>query len=102
VTAALQTARNNIDKYHSQWFCSVEEMCAAVDIEPSMPRTCGRQIHRSNITAENPTVFYKRSITIPLLDHLLSELGSYMVQPTSENSFDWNVHCSLYTCHTPC
>ena len=43
-------------------------------IVPSMPRKCVHQTHRSNIPAETPSACYHRSISIPLLDHLLSEM----------------------------
>ena len=33
-------------------------------------------MHRSNISADSPTEYYKRTIAIPILDHLLCELGS--------------------------
>lgn len=46
-------------------------MCTAVRIEPSLP---GRQIHLSNVPVDTPSAYLKRSISIPLLDHLLSEV----------------------------
>ena len=49
VIATLQNVRNNIDTYHSEWFSTVEKMCDAVGTEPSLPRRCGRQTHRSNV-----------------------------------------------------
>ena len=55
-------------------FHTVEEMCNKVGTVPTMPRKCVRQTHRSNVPAETPSVYYRRSISIPLLDHLLSEM----------------------------
>ena len=40
VIETLQSVRDNIDTYHSQWFFMVEEMCADVGTEPSLPRQC--------------------------------------------------------------
>ena len=51
-------------------------MCADVQTVPSVPRTCGRQIHRSNIPADTPSEYYCCIIYIPLIDHLLSEMNS--------------------------
>ena len=46
-------------------FHTVEEMCSSVGIVPSMPRKCVRQTHRSNVPAETPSAYYRRSISIP-------------------------------------
>ena len=40
-----------------------------------MPRVVGTQIHRSNSPAESVSDYHKRTITIPLLDHLICKLG---------------------------
>ena len=72
----LSDLRENVDEHHSKWFAEVEEMCKAVDVQPSLPRRCGRQTHRSNIPAENPKEYFRRTITIPILDHLLAEMGT--------------------------
>ena len=37
-------------------------------------RKCVSQKHRSNIPAENPKEYFRRLITIPILDHLLAEM----------------------------
>ena len=37
-------------------------------------RVVGTQIQRSNTPAESVSDYYKRTITIPLLDHLMCEL----------------------------
>jgi len=47
------------------------------NIETSMPRVVGRQHHRSNVKAGTPKDYYKRALTIPLLDHLISEIDTY-------------------------
>ena len=54
-------------------------MCADVGTEPSLPRRSGRQIHRSNVPADNPSEYYCRSISIPMLDHLLSEIKTRFI-----------------------
>ena len=42
----------------------------------TLPRRCGRQRHRDNVTADTPSEFFKRSLTIPFLDFLIQELRS--------------------------
>ena len=46
------------------------------NIEPSMPRIVGRQQHRSTVKAGTQKDYYKRALTIPLLDHLISEIDT--------------------------
>ena len=49
-------------------------MCNEVWATPSMPRICGHQRHRASIPASNPSEYFRTTITVPILDHLLSEL----------------------------
>ena len=49
-------------------------MCRSVDVVPSIPRRCGRQLHRNNVPANDPRTYYQRCISVPLVDHLLAEL----------------------------
>ena len=76
VRAALHNARSNIDKHHRQWFQKVEKMCSDIDVEPCLSRRCCRQTHRSNVPADTPSEYYCRTASIPLFDHLLSEMDS--------------------------
>ena len=74
--SVLLDVRENVETHHSTWFTEVEKKCEAVGTEPSLPRLCGRQSHRSNTPAQTPSEYYRRTITIPVLDHLLSEMKS--------------------------
>ena len=74
IISSLQKSRDDISTYHSHWFSSVEKMCTDMDMEPSLPQQCARQIHRSNLPADSPSQYYCRTMSIPLLDHLLSEM----------------------------
>ena len=74
LTSFLNQVRENVDSYHSRWFETVSKVCNGVGTTPSMPRTCGRQRHRVSIPASNPSEYFRRTITVPMLDHLLSEL----------------------------
>ena len=74
VKATLHDVRENVDQYHSKWFADVQQMCDSIGVEPSLPRLCGRQHHRSNVPGQNPSEYYRCTITIPMIDHLLSEL----------------------------
>ena len=74
VIATLKDIRKNVDRYHSEWFREVGKMCNGIGTTPSMPRVCSRQCHQPNVTATDPSEYYRRIITIPVLDHLLVEL----------------------------
>ena len=76
VKTALRNIRENVDVHHGEWFAKVERMCDSVGIEPSLPRVCGRQHHRANVPAQTPCEYYRCIITIPVLDHLISELDT--------------------------
>ena len=73
----LQNIRGDIEKHCTDWYNMATTTARKADIEPSMPRVVGRQQHRSNVEAESPKEYYKRALTIPLLDHLISEMDSY-------------------------
>lgn len=60
----------------SEWFTVVEQMCDKVSVVPFLPRLCARQRNRFNTPAQNPSEYYRRVISIPLLDDLISELES--------------------------
>lgn len=49
-------------------------MCTVAGTIPSIPHTCRRQTQRSNVPADSPSQYYLRSLSIPIIDHLLSEL----------------------------
>ena len=53
-----------------------------------MPRVVGTQIHRSNTPAESMLDYYKTTITIPLLDHLMCELDYRFDSSKTEAIFD--------------
>ena len=73
--ASVQCVRDKIEDFQTQWFDLAKGMSEAVHgTSPEIPRRCGRQRHRNNIPAKNPKEYYKRSITIPFLIHLLTQL----------------------------
>ena len=74
VIMTFKDVRRNIDMYHREWFDEVEKMCEDVGTEATMPRLCARQVYRSSTPATNSCEYYRRVISVPLLDHLLVEL----------------------------
>ena len=82
----LAISRNNIDTYHSKWYAKALRLAEDVNVDESKPRTCGRQINRSNVPAESVSDYFKKSSTIPLANHLHSELNNRF-DPTSTNAY---------------
>ena len=66
--------RNFFDVYHNMWF---NEACTIADkIESTVkhPRICEKQTHRSNNPAKDTEHYFKVTIAIPFLDHLIQEV----------------------------
>ena len=74
LTSSLKQVRENVDSYHSRRFETVSKMCNEVGTTPSVPRICGCQRHRASIPASNPSEYFRRTFTVPILDNLLSGL----------------------------
>ena len=68
--------RKNIDKYHTKWFAIAVELGKKVNVLPTKPRTCSHQTLRSNVPADTPLEYFRKSLTIPFVDHLLMELNA--------------------------
>ncbi|XP_071168482.1 52 kDa repressor of the inhibitor of the protein kinase-like [Mytilus edulis] len=76
VKEALQDVRDNIGEFHAKWYSEILKMADDLDVTQSKPRICGRQTTRSNVPCESTEDYYKKTIAIPLLDHMLTEMNS--------------------------
>lgn len=76
IIATLQSVRESISTHYARWYSIIEKICTDVGTVPSLPRRSGRQVHRSNTPADTPSEYYCHCLSIPLLDHLLSEMHS--------------------------
>ena len=70
----MSNIRVNIDKYHDEWYSETCKLAQKINVNESVPRTCARQTARENFPAESPSHYYKLSLSIPLIDTVLSEL----------------------------
>ena len=66
--------RNSIDTFHDAWYAEAVDLARKVGIEESKPRTVGRQTSRSNPPYKTTSEYYKRTISIPFVDHINSAL----------------------------
>ena len=77
VVTALSEVRSTIDVKHTEWFDIAIALGQKVNAPPpQLPRRCNRQTARSNTPGETPEIYYKRTISIPFLDELISHLNS--------------------------
>lgn len=83
VKVALKGARSQVDILHEHAFEEAVRLGTMVGTEESSPHLAGRQQHRRNIPADTVTDYYKRNLTIPLLDHIISELDSHFDSESS-------------------
>ena len=70
----MSNIRINIDKYHDEWYSEACKLAQKININRSVPRTCARQTARERFPAESPSHYYKLSLSISLIDTVLSEL----------------------------
>ena len=77
VVTALTELRQNIDVKHKEWFDVAVGLGQTVNAsEPQLPRRCNIQRGRSNTPGDTPEVYYRRTVSIPFLDELISHLKS--------------------------
>ena len=72
--ALVITRRQEVDEFHNKWYKKALIFTEKINIIETIPRIAGTQIHRSNTPAENMSDYYKKTIIIPLLHHLMCEL----------------------------
>ena len=75
--AQFHDIRANVDIFHEEWYKVALDLAEKVQLQESMPRSCNRQVHRNNQPHSNCSEYYKYSITIPLVDHIVAHLQSY-------------------------
>ena len=66
--------RNTVDTFHKKCYSDIVEIACKVGIEECKPRTSKLQRNRNNIPSESVSDYFKKVVTIPLLDHLTVEI----------------------------
>ena len=72
----LERDRNEIAELNQKWFEEAVKIAEKVGTTPSKPRTAKSQQHRSNTPSESPSEHYRRVVSIPFLDHLITQIDS--------------------------
>ena len=73
VKAALKDARCGIVKSFKIVYSDAVALAHSVGIEKSYPQIASYPLHRSNTRAANASQYYQRTLTIPMLDNLITE-----------------------------
>ena len=76
VIEALEEVRRNVDSIHLVWHEEAVLLGSSIGVTPSVPRRCGRQANRDNTPAEDSVSYYRRTLTIPFLDQLVTEMNA--------------------------
>lgn len=63
----IEEFRLHIDTYAVTWYDTACKLGEQLNVEPTLPRRCGRQTARSNIPGDTVAEYLLRSITIPFL-----------------------------------
>ena len=110
VKELLNDVKENIVERYQIWHEQAVRLVQQSDCEePSIPRRCKTQTLRSNVEADVPEVYYRRTLAIPFLDHLLNELGERftshaniaalglcLVPKVLIEKNDWNIHVQSF------
>ena len=67
--------RGITDMYHKKWYSEASHMVTKVGTTPSIPRLAGRHTLRNNEPSSVPEEYYRGTVTVPSMDHLLLELN---------------------------
>ena len=86
--ALVINRRQDVDEFHSKWYKKAITLSEEINITETRPRVVGTQIHGSNTPAESVSDYYKRAITIPLLDHLMCDLDCRFDSSETEAIFN--------------
>ena len=89
VRTTIRDVRSRVDDFHSQVYQEVLMLSQRVDVVEAARRQANRQQHRHNNPADNISDYYKCNLTIPILDHLSSELDIRFDADCSQNLIEF-------------
>ena len=71
---ALKQARISVKQKHHAYFNRAKELGEAVGTVPEKRRTCQKQTLRSNQGTNELEEYYRITLTVPFIDHIIAEL----------------------------
>jgi len=75
VNAVLQEWRAEADNTFHRLFNDALRLCSIASVEMNIPRVASRQTARENYRTNSPEEYYRLSVFIPFLDHLVAEMA---------------------------
>ena len=68
--------QHNIDDYHGKWYKEAILIAGKPNVLEKAQRLCSKQTNRANQPSSTPSEYYKRSFTIPVIEHLENDLNA--------------------------
>ncbi|CAH0552598.1 unnamed protein product [Brassicogethes aeneus] len=82
--------RNNAESHFSELFTKILSMAEQLKFDIDIPRLAKKQIYRENHPASSAKEYYRRTIFVSLLDHIVLDLQERLPKETLE-VFDLNL-----------
>ena len=70
--SVILSKRNTLDEFHKNYYRIILEIASKVNINETKPRTVAFQKNRNKVPSESVSDYFKKVVTIPRLDHLLT------------------------------
>ena len=74
VKKSLASARAKIESIHDEVYERALALAAFTNAEAKMPRVCNRQVYRDNHGISDVNDYYRVTVLIPFLDHVVNEI----------------------------
>ena len=74
---AIENLKNSAENYHENWYNKAKKLAEKVGISEAnitKPRTCSRQIYRSNQPVKSTINYFHYALTMPFLDHVSTDV----------------------------
>ena len=73
VIEALWKLRSSDAMLHS-WYSQAKDLADSIGVVSEVPRTAGHQQHRDNVEHNSVEEYFRRTVILPLLDHLIIQM----------------------------
>ena len=70
----MQHMRQTIGEEFHKIYKQAERFAEKLHVEPIIPRSAVRQMHRKNVPVKNPEEYYRKALVIPLVDRFIAEM----------------------------
>lgn len=74
VKSVLEEKRENAEIVFSNLFSEIIDIAKELDVDLKIPRIVAHQTHRANLPANSCEEYFRRSIYVPLLDYVITDL----------------------------